>query len=359
MHDIWQWLSRHPFESPLVNLVWHSIGLLIVAAAVTLTVLGIGVLLLRSLRWLLQRGIAHTFWVNRNYLAPRGHEKRTGSILKAGEFHWRYDAHCTIGGHVSWHWGTRFCHLEFKCDTGDGYDFVLSLGIPWVLSLWFVHSMPRWCMQRLPQHHFSFEGVNGRCEGSYPESREISLRIHHWTLWWTLWMSDNEWRSTDPKWRRGAFHFDRLLFGRQEYACEPIGTPWQGGVWMPEGMYPVLVTKQRETWFRSRGPWQYAHRTRVSCDVRCEIGIPFPGKGENSWDCGDDALFATAIATANIEEACQQFGHIVLEYRQRYGGQQCAEAPWPQTPADRLRDYEARAAHREAARGAKAVAREE
>lgn len=33
---------------------------------------------------------------------------------------------------------------------------------------------------------------------------------------------------------------------------------------------------------------------------------------------------------------------IVVEYRKKYGGKSCAEEPWPQSPVDRLREYEQR-----------------
>ena len=79
-----------------------------------------------------------------------------------------------------------------------------------------------------------------------------------------------------------------------------------------------------------------------SWDVRCEVGIPFPGKGTMAYNCGDDGLFGTAFDVETPEEACAKYRDVVLEYRRRYGSERCAEEPWPQHPTDRLRKYQER-----------------
>ena len=304
----------------------------------------------------------YTFWVNRNYKYTADKREYTGSILKAGEFHWNYDAtfQHRSGGSVSWHWGTTSCHIDVEFGGGDGNDELeISLGFPYLLSIWFHHTLPSWILARLPQHHYKLPRYQqlspfdqrpevqhgeliGYDEGSYPESREISLRIHGWALWWTLWMNGNEWRSTDPKWRRGSFHFDDALLGSRGYVCENLGSAIASHVTMLEGEYPVTLQRQRQTWWRPRWPWWPLRMVRESLDVRCECGVPFPGKGENSWDCGDDGLFGTAFDVVTPEEACAKYRDVVLDYRRRYGGQKCAEEPWPQPPAERLLEYQER-----------------
>ena len=304
----------------------------------------------------------YTSWVNRNYKYANDKREYTGFILKAGEFHWNYDTTLRrrSGGSLSWHWGTKFCHLDIGFGGGDGDDeLAVSIGFPFVLSLWFHHTLPAWIVSRLPQHHYKvprFQPLSpfdlraevrhgelvGYDEGSYPESREISLRIHDWAIWWMLWMNDDTWRSTDPKWRHGSFHFNDALLGHSGYICENISTPIESYVRMLEGDYPVVLQRQRQTWWRPRWPWWPLRVVRESWDMRCDIGIPFPGKGENAWDCGDDGLFGTAFAVETPEEACAKFRDCVVEYRKRYGGKCCAEEPWPQAPVDRIREHEER-----------------
>ena len=312
----------------------------------------------------------HWFWINRNYKYTDDKREYTGCLLKQGELHWRYDAsdagyaRNSHTGSLAWHWGAHFCGIELELGGGDGNNEVqLFLGLPWVLALWVHHSLPRWIVRRLPQHHYSVpeygppppndlgpmggqREIIGYHDGSYAEKRQIGFRIHSWALWWHCWHDDDCWDATDPWYRRGSFHLDEALLGKREYRCDNLGPPIRTHVQMLEGAYPVTVQQQRQRWWRRRWPWWPCRIERTSFDVTSEHGIPFPGKGENSWDCGDDALFGTAFAVATIEEACARYRAVVLEYRQKYGGERCANAPWPQTPADRIREHEA---HRAAA----------
>ena len=307
-------------------------------------------------------GQMYTSWVNRNYKYTNDKREYAGSLLKAGEFHWNYDATLRhrSGGSFSWHWGTKFCHLDIELGGGDGNDELeISLGFPYILSIWFHHTLPSWIVSRLPQHHYKlpryqqlspfdlrpevqYGELIGYDEGSYPESREISLRIDGWALWWVLWMNDNEWRSTDSRWRRGTFHFDDALLGRNGYLHEKLGEPVQGYVTVLEGDYPVVLQRERRTWWRHRWPWWPFRTVHEAWDVRCDVGIPFPGKGTMSYNCGEDGLYGTAFAVETPEEACERFRDCVVEYRKKYGGKRCAEEPWPQAPVDRLKEHEER-----------------
>lgn len=84
---------------------------------------------------------------------------------------------------------------------------------------------------------------------------------------------------------------------------------------MPEGCYRATVTREettrvyrlgiarRETWF-----WLRVDRPG---------GIPFAGKGENGWDCGDDGL--CGIGGETPEEAIGRAVASALKSRGRYG----------------------------------------
>ena len=54
--------------------------------------------------------------------------------------------------------------------------------------------------------------------------------------------------------------------------------------------------------------------------MRSEQGLPIPGKGENSWDCGDDAYYSIGTPAATAMEAVEYAADRVLETRRRYGG---------------------------------------
>jgi hypothetical protein len=303
----------------------------------------------------------YIYWINRNDKYTEDKREYTGSLLRHGEVHWRYDAsdagyaRNSHTGSLSWNWGQSFCGVEVELGGGDGNNEAqLFLGIPYVLSLWFHHTLPPWIVTRLPQHHYrvpvwkqprtpdAVPELDFYDEGSYPEKRNTGVRIHNWALWWNVWHNDDEWHSTDPWYRRGSLQFPDLLFGRREYRNEKLGPPIRTHVQMAEGAYPVTVQQQRETWWRTRWPWWPCRIDKVLFAVNCDVGIPFPGKGTTAYNCGDDALHGTAFAVSTVEDACAKFRAAVLEYRRRYGGQRCAEEPWPQAAADYIRDTEAR-----------------
>jgi hypothetical protein len=48
--------------------------------------------------------------------------------------------------------------------------------------------------------------------------------------------------------------------------------------------------------------------------------VPFPGKGENSWDCGEDATHGYYGPAASIEDAVGNLVTSTLKRRRKYGG---------------------------------------
>lgn len=86
---------------------------------------------------------------------------------------------------------------------------------------------------------------------------------------------------------------------------------------MPEKSYNAHAILADWTWKYPR----WFSRTIRRCEIDIPEGLPHPGKGENSWDCGEDATFAiTTSEIRNIPEAVGQLIGSVLERRVRYGG---------------------------------------
>ena len=107
---------------------------------------------------------------------------------------------------------------------------------------------------------------------------------------------------------------------------EPLKPLWhQGGIWgdlssrslPPEGTYQAHAVLEELVWSRPR--WFKERMTRV--DFEIPNGIPHAGKGENSWDCGDDATFG--MSTGECKSIPEGIGKLVgscLQTRIRYGG---------------------------------------
>lgn len=105
------------------------------------------------------------------------------------------------------------------------------------------------------------------------------------------------------------------IFGKVVYACEN-GNPQDSFVAMPEGRYQATVTRVDETWKRPRSP---RVRKAVAWEVQVEGGIPVPGKGENSWDCDDDAIFSIHTRGENsMRGATEAMAKSAMGSRSRY-----------------------------------------
>ena len=149
----------------------------------------------------------------------------------------------------------------------------------------------------------------------YP-GRELSFGFYDWAWHWNVWTNQDEWDSKTPKWRDGYFSIPDFVLGKTE--CTTVKhDPISATVSLPEGNYPVTVIFETRTWKRPR--WPLA-RVRSGADVDSEQGIPIPGKGENSWDCGEDAYHSIGTSATTIEEAIAYTIEVVTERRLKYGG---------------------------------------
>ncbi len=152
---------------------------------------------------------------------------------------------------------------------------------------------------------------------NYGDDREIHISVHSGALWWAFWTDPLSWSSTTPKWRQGNFNPADFVLGRRSCTNSLIEAR-DVLVPMPERAYSAKAELREWVWRRPR--WPFAMRVkRVSIEL--PEGIPFPGKGENSWDCGDDATFGiTTGPCSSIAEGVGVLVGSVLKDRVRHGG---------------------------------------
>lgn len=149
------------------------------------------------------------------------------------------------------------------------------------------------------------------------------------------------------------FPWSRILdfiFGSTVHLVERKNRDWEikkGVIKMPEGDYPATFTYETRIWFRPRSPFR---KIRYGTDVDIEIGIPFSGKGENSWDMGEDGLYGTGINGKtkaegwSIERAALHVADCATNTRMRRGD----PFEWPMKPEERIKEIEKQRAEREA-----------
>lgn len=222
------------------------------------------------------------FWHSQN-LNDKAHGKQ-GTVLRHGRarFEWGWLD-------ISWEW----CHFMksspgFAISKSDGGALRLTLSI--LFAQWFL-----------------------RIGGLFPTSacdREISVRAHDGNVW-LRWWGDPDDSSRD---HQLVLRISEWVLGRATYRCEPLGSV-ETFIPMREGCYPATIVMERATWTRKR----WFTKTLVRAKVDVPKGIPFMGKGENSWDQGDDGLFGMTCPAKNVNAAIAKVVESVLESRRRHG----------------------------------------
>jgi hypothetical protein len=147
-------------------------------------------------------------------------------------------------------------------------------------------------------------------------SRKVGVNVHNGSVWFSLWQPDGHWSSSEPKWWSFNFNPADFFLGRNKYASRTLKDETRS-LAMPEGSYPVRIELKEDSWKRPRWPWA---RKIVRAHIEIEKGIPTPGKGENSWDCGEDATFGLTCPASTFDEALSHLYASVMRDRERYGG---------------------------------------
>jgi len=300
----------------------------------------------------------HSYLINDNRkrrYPERGYDESHGSILRQGRWHFDYGkkplARATPKGKEEFEHPHKF-HFEWclfrrgnnaalgvTFSTDEGYETALRFGLPWILSLHVSHSAPvRFMRWLLPW--YSYEAEDAQTSG-WPLSREIEVYLFEWTVWVNLWVhpmnSDYGDYGNTPvsKWRHFNFTVNPLdLLGSRRCTTEILEPKREVFIPMPEGEYPAALQVEQRIWKRKLWPWWPLKLVRVSRDIDCDIGIPFSGKGENSWDCGEDGIYGTGFNTDRADtdqKACALYAASALETRVRRGDPRV----WPEAPSVR------------------------
>lgn len=157
-------------------------------------------------------------------------------------------------------------------------------------------------------------------DGDHYESREIGLAFHDGTFWVKLWAKRNSWSSKDPKWQQMNWAPADTIFGKRQNSHEVVDE-CSAIIPMPEGGYPATIKLERWERWRPRGRRHvsYSYDAKIDEPVRF---IPVPGKGENSYDCGDDGVWSqhgpVPFRAGWVTDAISGMVKSALRDRERY-----------------------------------------
>jgi hypothetical protein len=153
--------------------------------------------------------------------------------------------------------------------------------------------------------------------GHYQEGRVTDIRFFDKGVWWQIWHPEHSWSNQTPRWRHGAWHPLDTLLGDTTYSGREISTS-NVLIPMPEGTYPATVALTEHSWKRPRAWWTSVQLRQARIEMITPI--PHPGKGENSYDCEDDATYSLTTEARNEAEAIGAMVATVMRSRQKYGG---------------------------------------
>jgi hypothetical protein len=211
--------------------------------------------------------------------------------------------------------------VEFNAYNDEDLQFYLA--IPYVFNGWlgFRNFIPRKWLPYVWTKPLTVYNPDGSSEvrppRKMPVPRQTGFRVFDRALWIDIWRDDmnsghnwkwNDWIVIRP---------ERILFGSTQHMKKDLFTE-DAIVELPEGPYPVTVTIFESTWKRPRWPWPHKMiRAEIDCG---EAGIPsHAGKGENSWDLDDDAVFAMTCPESTVEGAVLALRDSILRDRKKYG----------------------------------------
>jgi hypothetical protein len=200
---------------------------------------------------------------------------------------------------VSWRVGRWNGLRAMLTRGGEEEDYTLGLGFGWG-NLWLILS--------------GFRPYNALPRGW---GRDTGFYLHedHLVVSWNC--NDSSWSSeTGPAhgWQKSWFLKDVFL-GHAKYV-EGEGEPVPAVISMPEADYPCTVTIRTDEWRRPR--WRTLRLTRADVDI--PGGVPIPGKGENAWDCDEDAIFGQTAPATSVAEAVESVRQSAERRRLKYGG---------------------------------------
>lgn len=206
--------------------------------------------------------------------------------------------------HVEFAFFNNSCGVGIELNNDCESTIKLLFQIPLILSFYFLIDSVK-----LAKSKWWEKFLNCGYEG-----RRVSVNIHHFGLWIDIWAKTMSWNSKDPWWQNIHIDFLDLLFGKAKYSKTILETGTTNIV-MPEKTYKANVKIFNSHWTRPR----WLKKTIRRAEVEVKEGIPHPGKGTCSYNCGDDATFSTTQPyKGTIEKAGDLLKESVMYCRNNY-----------------------------------------
>lgn len=239
----------------------------------------------------------------------------------------RHHSNHQDNSHRYWVYVWKLC-FGFECSTRWRSGYIATVGYGGQEGLLeFCLAVPRLFLHLNIETPFSWHRIRPR-DGKYGESQaefglhtighDLLLRFGH-DPYGTHCYHGGWFGGLRAAWhnREIALFRTRWIMGRRRYSREVLETDIpvmvDVGQW-DEDRYIGLARRERIEWRQRFGRrW-----TRTDYIIEMTQGIPIPGKGENSWDCDDDAIYG--FGAADLDGAIAHIVEQVRKERLRLGG---------------------------------------
>jgi len=163
-----------------------------------------------------------------------------------------------------------------------------------------------------------------RGEKRYYGDRELSVQLAYdrdcitpLGVYYTLWTADDDLWEQRPRWRHGVIWPFETLFGAMDVQWRDVRRTTLA-IPLPERTYTATAVYREGIWTWRRLPFYRKRLVRV--EVTPDLPIPYPGKGENSWDGGERGMEDFSGPYQTDHEAVGAIVQTILRDRMRYGG---------------------------------------
>ena len=227
-----------------------------------------------------------------------------------GVFDWEISIHKMFSG--------RWITFEVHAGGEQTRSVSLHVGLLLVHGYFkFVNALPKskevgWYKRGEEKNPTWLEDSHGKTWGFYISENMVKLS----------WAASVIGSGPDKKWGWSwACFIDEKIFGRRNFKPMNERRHENIAITFPEAEYHLNIILSDDTWTYARWPrWPLRKIVRrAHIEVVEKDGIILPGKGENSWDCGDDALHGLTAPSRNLNDAVAQVYESVARSRKQYG----------------------------------------
>lgn len=173
---------------------------------------------------------------------------------------------------------------------------------------------------------------DGNREFYLVQGREYGFYFYEWSFVWKFHAKVHESSTKDPWWMHQYIHIDELFVGKQEILSDKLTSAEDIFFTIGNKEFKIdSIQFERNRRFRRFIPYALYHRTSYRAEIKIKNPPMFSGKGENSWDCGDDAIYGMSYSWDHlipnwqntnecINLATEDYIKHVLKNAKRYGG---------------------------------------